>query len=94
MHNKQFKLLHCQNSSLLSGNEWGANCALTFEEKYNALVKDSPYDGVFVTGVVTTGIFCKPGCRARKPKAENVVSAEIIEITPARADPRLEFLLS
>ncbi len=46
---------------------------LTFQEKYNAIRRDSPYDGVFVTGVVTTGIFCKPTCRAKKPKIENVI---------------------
>ena len=33
---------------------------------------DSSYDGVFVTGVRTTGIFCRPSCPARKPRPENV----------------------
>jgi AraC family transcriptional regulator of adaptative response/methylated-DNA-[protein]-cysteine methyltransferase len=33
---------------------------------------DAAYDGVFVTAVRTTGIFCRPSCRARKPRAENV----------------------
>jgi AraC family transcriptional regulator, regulatory protein of adaptative response / methylated-DNA-[protein]-cysteine methyltransferase len=33
---------------------------------------DPSYDGVFVTGVHTTGIFCRPSCRARKPSVENV----------------------
>ena len=28
---------------------------------------DPSYDGLFVTGVRTTGIFCRPSCRARKP---------------------------
>ncbi len=46
---------------------------LSFEEKYNAIKRDSMHDGVFVTGVNTTGVFCKPSCRARKPKAENVI---------------------
>ncbi|MCK4543395.1 MAG: hypothetical protein KAU17_14275, partial [Spirochaetales bacterium] len=31
------------------------------------------YEGVFVTAVKTTGIFCRPACRARKPKPVNVV---------------------
>ncbi len=40
---------------------------------YNALVeKDSSFDGLFYVGVKTTGIFCRPACRARKPKKENV----------------------
>lgn len=34
--------------------------------------QDSSYDGVFVTGVRTTGIFCRPSCPARKPLRRNV----------------------
>lgn len=46
---------------------------LTHDQMYQALVeKDSRFDGVFITGVKTTGIFCKPTCTARKPKKENV----------------------
>lgn len=33
---------------------------------------DASYDGVFYLGVRTTGIFCKPSCRARKPLPQNV----------------------
>ncbi len=33
---------------------------------------DATYDGRFIVGVVTTGIFCLPSCGARKPKPENV----------------------
>jgi len=33
---------------------------------------DPAYDGVFFTGVRTTGIFCRTTCPARKPKPENV----------------------
>jgi AraC family transcriptional regulator of adaptative response/methylated-DNA-[protein]-cysteine methyltransferase len=41
---------------------------------YRALAsKDPEFDGVFFTGVRTTGIFCRPVCSARKPKRENVV---------------------
>jgi len=40
---------------------------------YNALLhKDSRFEGIFVVGVKTTGIFCRPTCSARKPKQENV----------------------
>ncbi|SHF91890.1 bifunctional transcriptional activator/DNA repair enzyme AdaA [Dysgonomonas macrotermitis] len=40
---------------------------------YKALVeKDSTFEGVFIVGVKTTGIFCRPTCNARKPKRENV----------------------
>jgi AraC family transcriptional regulator of adaptative response/methylated-DNA-[protein]-cysteine methyltransferase len=36
------------------------------------LDRDASYDGVFVTAVATTGIFCRPSCTARKPRPENV----------------------
>lgn len=36
------------------------------------LASDSAYDGRFLTGVLTTGIYCLPSCRARKPKPDNV----------------------
>jgi len=35
------------------------------------LEKDSSFEGVFVVGVKTTGIFCRPTCPA-KPKLENI----------------------
>lgn len=34
--------------------------------------RDGSYEGVFVTGVRTTGIFCRPTCPARKPRREHV----------------------
>jgi AraC family transcriptional regulator of adaptative response / DNA-3-methyladenine glycosylase II len=36
------------------------------------LASDSTWNGRFFTGVLTTGIYCLPSCRARKPKSENV----------------------
>jgi AraC family transcriptional regulator, regulatory protein of adaptative response / methylated-DNA-[protein]-cysteine methyltransferase len=43
------------------------------ETLYNALLqKDSTFEGIFVAGVKTTGIFCRATCTARKPKQENV----------------------
>lgn len=34
--------------------------------------RDRRFDGRFVTGVLTTGIYCRPGCPARLPKRTNV----------------------
>jgi len=34
--------------------------------------RDGSYEGVFVTAVRTTGIFCRPTCPARRPKLENI----------------------
>lgn len=43
---------------------------------------DRAYDGVFVYAVRTTGVFCRPSCKSRKPHRENVLffpsSAEAI----------------
>jgi AraC family transcriptional regulator of adaptative response / DNA-3-methyladenine glycosylase II len=35
------------------------------------LAKDARFDGRFFTGVTSTGIYCRPVCPARPPKAEN-----------------------
>jgi AraC family transcriptional regulator of adaptative response/methylated-DNA-[protein]-cysteine methyltransferase len=34
--------------------------------------RDRSADGRFVTGVLTTGIYCRPSCAARHPRRENV----------------------
>lgn len=40
---------------------------------YTALLqRDSTFEGIFVVGVKTTGVFCRPTCRARMPRRENV----------------------
>ncbi len=36
------------------------------------LARDRAADGTFVTGVLTTGIYCRPSCAARHPRRENV----------------------
>ncbi|MDM7923582.1 MAG: bifunctional DNA-binding transcriptional regulator/O6-methylguanine-DNA methyltransferase Ada [Pyrinomonadaceae bacterium] len=33
---------------------------------------DARFDGTFYLGVKTTGIYCRPSCRARLPKRENI----------------------
>ena len=41
---------------------------------YNAFVsKDERFDGKFFAGITTTGIYCRPICKARLPKKENCV---------------------
>lgn len=34
--------------------------------------RDAHYDGVFVYGVITTGVYCLPSCRSRPARAENL----------------------
>src|SRR5262249_24618394 len=42
-------------------------------EMYRALLaRDATYDGSFFAAIRTTGIFCRPGCGAKKPRRENV----------------------
>ncbi|HZY94407.1 MAG TPA: bifunctional DNA-binding transcriptional regulator/O6-methylguanine-DNA methyltransferase Ada [Candidatus Bathyarchaeia archaeon] len=47
---------------------------LTDDEKWRAVLdRDSRFDGAFVTGVRSTGIYCKPSCATKHPKREHVV---------------------
>ncbi|KLE35231.1 bifunctional transcriptional activator/DNA repair enzyme AdaA [Aurantiacibacter luteus] len=49
------------------------NASLTDDQRWQiALAKDRRFDGVFVTGVHSTGIYCRPSCPARAPKRVNV----------------------
>jgi AraC family transcriptional regulator, regulatory protein of adaptative response / DNA-3-methyladenine glycosylase II len=46
---------------------------IEFERCYRAIQsRDSRFDGLFVTAVTTTGIYCRPICPAQTPHAENV----------------------
>lgn len=46
---------------------------LTDDDRWRiALAKDRRWDGAFLTGVHSTGIYCRPSCPARPPKRENV----------------------
>ena len=46
---------------------------LTPDECWNAVLRrDRAFDGRFVTGVLSTGIYCRPSCSARHPRRENV----------------------
>jgi len=46
---------------------------LTDDKRWEiALAKDRRFDGVFVTGVHSTGIYCRPSCPARAPLRRNV----------------------
>lgn len=48
-------------SSVTSGTAWRA-----------VFRKNRHYDGTFVYGAVTTGIYCRPSCPARNPKRRNM----------------------
>lgn len=43
------------------------------DERWAAVLRrDRTLDGRFVTGVLSTGIYCRPSCSARHPRRENV----------------------
>jgi AraC family transcriptional regulator of adaptative response / DNA-3-methyladenine glycosylase II len=45
----------------------------SFDERYRAMqARDSRFDGQFITGVHSTGIYCRPSCPAVSPKRSNV----------------------
>lgn len=47
---------------------------LSKDEKWNAVIScNKNYDGLFYYAVKTTGIFCKPSCRAKVPLKENTI---------------------
>lgn len=50
-----------------------ASEAELFEVRYGALsARDARFDGQFIAGVSTTGIYCRPSCPAMTPKPGNV----------------------
>lgn len=47
--------------------------AIIDDEAWEAVLRrDRAYDGRFVTGVLSTGIYCRPSCAARHPARANV----------------------
>lgn len=43
------------------------------EEKWQAIINnDATYDDQFIYAVKTTGIFCRPSCKSKVPKIENI----------------------
>jgi AraC family transcriptional regulator, regulatory protein of adaptative response / methylphosphotriester-DNA alkyltransferase methyltransferase len=56
-----------------NANEVGTGEESMTDEMWQAIVlNDSSYDDKFFYGVKTTGIFCRPSCKSRPPKIENV----------------------
>ena len=50
-----------------------STATIPVDEAWGAVLRrDRAYDGRFVTGVLTTGIYCRPSCAARHPGRANV----------------------
>jgi AraC family transcriptional regulator, regulatory protein of adaptative response / methylated-DNA-[protein]-cysteine methyltransferase len=45
--------------------------------------RDAAVDGTFFYGVVTTGVYCRPGCSSRRPLRANVVFFETVAAAEA-----------
>lgn len=46
---------------------------MTHEEMWQAVANnDASYDGIFFYAVKTTGIYCRPSCKSKLPKRENL----------------------
>ena len=46
---------------------------MTEPEMWEAVQRsDASYDGLFFYAVKTTGIFCRPSCKSKPPKRENL----------------------
>jgi AraC family transcriptional regulator of adaptative response / methylphosphotriester-DNA alkyltransferase methyltransferase len=53
---------------------------LTDNERWDAVVRcDESYDDKFLYGVKTSGVFCKPSCKAREPHRKNVAFFDGLE---------------
>lgn len=53
---------------------------MTEQEMWQAVLNnDAEYDGVFFYAVKTTGIYCRPSCKSKPPKRENICFFETSE---------------
>lgn len=53
---------------------------MTEQEMWQAVLNnDAGYDGVFFYAVKTTGIYCRPSCRSKPPRRENICFFETSE---------------
>lgn len=53
-------------------DDWDSNNELTLEKWKAILGNDSSFNDKFFYAVKTTGIFCRPSCKSRAPKKDNV----------------------
>src|SRR5262249_51828915 len=71
---RRWRGLHCR---VMAGSTASARGALPLspDEMWAAFIqRDRRYDGRFIVGVRSTGIYCPPVCTCRKPRRERVES--------------------
>src|SRR5258708_15871997 len=65
--------LHAATGREDHGSAAHAAVRLSKQRMYSLLLASDPsHNGRFFAGVLTTGIYCLPSCKARKPKPGNV----------------------
>ena len=69
--------MHMQTNHLMAQetgvNDTNPTTYATEQARWQALIeRDRRADGAFVYGVVTTGVYCRPGCSSRRPNRGNV----------------------
>jgi len=68
-----FKLLRNLQNDTTRRLRYNGDMRISDTKMYERFVAGDPeWNGKFFTGVLTTGIYCLPSCKARKPKRENV----------------------
>lgn len=68
-----FGIIWTPNEAQTKAKEGGL-VVVTDSEKWDAVVQcDNAYDNVFFYGVKTTGIFCRPSCKSKIPRQDNVL---------------------
>lgn len=61
------------NAGIIVRDEPENRCVISDDQAWSAvLARDRSFDGRFVTGVISTGIYCRPSCAARHPQRANV----------------------
>jgi AraC family transcriptional regulator, regulatory protein of adaptative response / methylphosphotriester-DNA alkyltransferase methyltransferase len=57
----------------MCGLNKGSDMDIISDQKWRAIIENNAaYNHLFFYGVKTTGIFCKPSCKSRVPKKDNV----------------------
>ncbi|PHE52972.1 bifunctional transcriptional activator/DNA repair enzyme AdaA [Bacillus pseudomycoides] len=65
-HENKSNVIHKQNTVAVSQEH------IAYEKWQAIILNDASYDGAFFYGVKSTGIFCRPSCKSRTPKKENM----------------------
>lgn len=76
--------MNTRHSPTLQAPSDGAT-GLDAQRCYQAMAeKDPAWDGLFFTGVTSTGIYCRPVCRVKLPRAENCLFFETAALAESR----------